>query len=1126
MIALAARAWGQPSSVLSAGQWYKFSVSSDGVYKIDYATLQKAGINPAQINPKNLRLYTGQPGQLPQANAVPRVNDLQELAISVVGEADGQFNAGDYITFFAQGPDTYTFDLKRNFFNYQNNPYTVKNFYFLTVAQTPGKRIAPVSVRTGNFPVIAQFDDFAYYENTLTNLLHSGRQWFGEQFDQNPTLTVQFSVPGIVPQSPIKIASHVMAQSVTQTSFNVSFNGNAILTQTIPPIPNTRYGITGILASDTASVSESSVNGAAQTTQQVKYQFNKGGPGISVGYLDYFLFTMERKLSLYGNQTIFTSAASTANPVSLFQVGAVAATHQVWDVTNLFAAKNQMPQLDGTTFSFATNTDTLKKFVVFDPAKIPAPKFESALANQNLHAIASADLLIISYPAFLSQASRLAAFRQSHNQLTPVVVTTDAIFNEYGGGKPDVTSIRDFIRDVYQKTNSKLKFVLLFGRGSYDYQNKVEANTNYVPIYESYESLDPLATYSSDDYFGFLEDNEGSWPENPAVNYSMDVGIGRIPAKTQAEAQVIVDKLIEYDTDPGRFGAWTNDFLFVGDDGDFNIHQSQADTLATRVEQTNPYFNAKKLFVDSYPQTSNANGPLSPQASKALDLAVRAGKVIVNYTGHGSEYVWTQQQILDPTLVQSWNNGPRYPLFVTATCEFGRNDDPGIISSAELAILQPHGGAIGLVTTARPVNSGTNFQLNQAFYKALFTKTNNNFRPLGAIVRDTKNNSVSGVSNRNFSLLGDPSMNLALPNNQVVVTQIKNSSGTDTLKALSRVTITGEVQALGSQLSNFNGTLAVSIYDQIQHFVTPGNPSNTWNPPAPPYPFAERANLLFQGSTTVHQGSFQFDFVVPDNLVTGYGPGKFSGYAFSDAGITATGGTTQFVVGGKEALPPADVTPPAIRLFVSDTTFSNGGTVSPNTQLVALLSDVSGINTATVNPQNAIVARLDNKWEYVVSDYFSCADQSFSNGTVIYPLDTLSKGAHQLTLSASDTYNNRSTATVRFAVGGTGITINDFSNYPNPFDASQQSTHFRFTHSRAGEDLDVTLTIYDLNGKILTTLGYTLPSSTYQEELGAWNGKSADGIKFDPGLYVARLFVRSLADGSQNQRATKLIILN
>ncbi|MBI3481884.1 MAG: hypothetical protein HY015_02725, partial [Bacteroidetes bacterium] len=288
------------SSVLNSGNWYKFSVTSDGIFKIDYSLLQKAGIDPAQVDPKKIRIYGGQAGMLPQANNSNRIIDLSEIPISIVGEADGKFDASDYILFYAQGPDTYSYDLKSNFFAYQNNLYSDKNFYFLTISESAGKRTTQSQNLSGNFPVIDQFDNFAYYETDKYNLLHSGRQWFGEQFDQSLQLTIQFDLTGIVPNSNIKLTSHVMAQSITDCSFNLSFNNNSILTQQIQAVPNSTFAIKGRVAADTISISEVLVNASTQSTQQIHYQFNKGTSGISVGYLDYLLFTVKRKLALYG----------------------------------------------------------------------------------------------------------------------------------------------------------------------------------------------------------------------------------------------------------------------------------------------------------------------------------------------------------------------------------------------------------------------------------------------------------------------------------------------------------------------------------------------------------------------------------------------------------------------------------------------------------------------------------------------------------------------------------------------------------------------------------------------------------------------------------------------------------
>lgn len=1114
------------SSVLKTGNWSKFSVANDGIYKIDYSLLQKAGIDPSKIDPKNIKIFTGQAGMLPQANSDARIVDLIEIPISVTGEADGKFDGSDYILFYGQGPDKISYNTKSNCFSYEKNLYSDKNFYFLTVSTSQGKRLIQSPNLPGSFPVVNSFDSFGYYENDNHNHLHSGRQWFGEQLESSsPQLDIQFNITGIVPGSNIIFTSHVMAQSINDCSFDISFNGKQVMTQQVAAVPNSTYGVKGRIEADTVTIPESSVNAASSSTHQVHYQYNRGSSGISIGYLDYVIFTMNRKLTLYGEQTFFSASASTSNPVSTFQINSVAANNLVWEVTNPLHIKNQAGQLNGNIFSYSTNTDTLKKFVVFNPSQIARASFESKVSNQDLHSINSTDLLIISHSSLMAQATRLAAHRQTNDGLAVKTISTDEIYNEYGGGKLDPTAIRDFIRDVFKKSSGQLKYVLLFGRGSYDYKDRIDANTNLVPIYESYNSLDPLATYSSDDYFGFLEDNEGAWPEYPAINYTLDVGIGRIPAKTLSEAQTFVDKLIEYDTNPDRFGSWRKEFLFVADDGDNNAHEYQSDQLANNVEQNHSEFDAKKLFLDQYKQVTKPIGQFSPEATKALDLAIRKGKAIVNYTGHGSEYVWAQELMLTDNFVKSLENAPRYPLFVTATCEFGRNDDPYIISSAELLVLQKKGGAIGIVTTARPVFSNTNYQLNQAFYQALFTKSNYQFRRLGSIMLDTKNNSLNGTSNRNFSLLGDPSMKLALADNQAVTTEIKTLSGSDTLKALSSVSVKGEIQNNGSLLTNFNGMAYATVFDKIENLITFGDPDEIVTPPSPPYNYIARNNKLFEGSVSVTQGKFQIDFDMPTDLVPGINKGKISLYAFQNSGTEATGYSSSFSIGGVEPNPLADTTPPTIKLFMSDTTFVNGGTVGPNTQLIAQLFDVSGINVASSNPQNNIIATLDGKWSYTLNDYYLSNPNNSKKGMVIYPLDTLKKGAHTLTLWASDTHNNRNTGvSINFLVTeGTGIALGEFYNYPNPF--GETETTFHFSHTHAGEDLTATLTIYDLAGQLLMTTDFSITNSSYQVDLGKWDG-AVNGTKKGPGIYIAKLFVRSLADGSQNERVTKLIILN
>ena len=1115
----------QTNSVLASGDWYKFSVETDGIYKINADLLRKAGINPDQIDPRNIRIYTTSTGMLPQANSQPRTQDLQEISISVSGEGDGKFNGEDFILFFGQGPDKFSFDLQRQIFKYENNLFTDKNYYFLTIATSAGKRVGTSQNIAGSFPLIQEYDDFAFYETEKYNLLKSGRQWFGEQFDVTTEATIRFDIPGIVNNSSIKFTSHVMAQSISDCSFKVFLNNNQIIDQPVLAISNYKYGIKGQIRIDTVSLNSGAVGAAAQSNQDIKYQFSRGATaGLSVGYLDYFLFSFKRKLAQNGTQTSFTSSKSLANPTSTFEISSATSKSNVWNITDVANANAQPIVLNGDKLTFSATTDVLKKFVVFNPDNVTLPTFEKKISNQNLHALTPPQLIIISHPTFEKEAERLVAHRQSKSGITATVVTTDEIYNEYAGGKPDFTSLRDFIRDLYKKSGSQLKNVLLIGRGSYDYKDRVFSNTNFVPIYESVNSLSPLETYSSDDYYGLLEDNEGEWLENPAANSTLDVGIGRLPVKTIDEAKAIIDKLIAYDVEPRGAGTWRKNILFVADDGDGSLHQDQSNQLATTIDQLNPEFNANRLFLGSYKQITLNTGQYSPDASKALDLAIRKGQSIVNYTGHGSEKVWMQEQIITETSVLNLKNTNRYPLFVTATCEFGRNDDPFIISSGERLLLQPKGGGIGLVTTARPVNSSTNFTLNKAFYTSLFIQQNNNYRDIGSVFRETKNNSISGTANRNFSLLCDPSLKLNWSTNQVVATTISTASGSTTLRSLSKVTIQGEIRTNGVKRSDYNGSVTVIVFDKAQNISTLNDADEVVNPPSPAYSYSQRINKLFEGSASVLNGAFQIDLVLPQNIIAGVDKGKISYYAHAPSGEDAFGYTNDIQIGGTESSALADTTPPQIKLFLGDTTFIPGGLAASNTKMIALLFDESGISTSSINPQNNIIAKIDGTKTFIVNDYYEASQDNFKKGIVTFPLDTLRKGKHTLTLTASDTYNNIKTSSVDFVVtDGNGISIEQFTNFPNPV---VTGTKFWFTHNRPGEDLQATLLIYNLAGQLVLERDYTIAESSYQVILPEWNVEETNGGKLGYGLYVARLFVRSLLDGSNNEKNAKFILLN
>jgi len=1109
------------SSVLKSGFWYKMEIEADGVYKITFDQFKKMGFDPSQADPRKVRVYGNPGGMLPQQNSSPRPDDLIEKSIFISGESDGRFDPGDFILFFGNGPDHSHFDLSRNIFAYERNLYSKKNFYFITLSAEPGNRIASIENMPGSYPVVSTFDDFVYHEADEYNELKSGREWYGERYDQVLDYAYQFDVAGVLPNSTVTMVSDVMAQSFNGSSFNLLFNKVPVGQQEVPIIANTQYSIKGTHTRDTFVLDAATIGAPVTTRQEIQYHYNKAASGKSVGFLDFLLVTFKRLLSLYGDQTLFRSGASLEQPISQYKISAPQNV-TIWDVTNTADIKEHAFDWQNGIASFSTSSTDLKEFVVCNTNYL-VPGLVGQVPNQDLHGLSPRNLIIITHPTFMTEAERLAGHRMTHNGLSVVVVTPEQIYNEYSSGRQDVTAIRDFVKSMHDKNPVVLKAVLIMGKASYDYNDRMPNNTNFVPTYESRNSLSPLETYSSDDYYAFMEDDEGNWYESPFQNHTLDIGVGRLPVKTAQEASNVVDKLIAYDINKNNYSRWRKDIVFVGDDGNDSdgfstTHQYQANTMADAIEALHPEFDTKKIFLGAYTKTVQPNGEYIPEVNEDITRRFDRGSLIINYTGHGSERLWADERVFTGDDILELDN-TLYPFLVTATCEFGRQDDPAVVSSAELSVIQPLGGSIGLVSTARPVNSTTNFLLNQEFYTALFEREDDAHLSIGEIFKRTKNNSMNGVSNRNFSLVADPTMVLALPSEQVVLTSLKTANGSDTLKALSSVVARGEIQdGDGALLSSFNGTLEVTLFDKPMESSTIGQND-------PPYKFKSRTNTLFRGKASVREGIFEFEFVIPKNIDVEVGKGKISLYAADpDQQRDASGASSLVAIGGSEEDPADDITPPSLQLFMGDTTFANGGVTSPNTTLIVKLVDESGINISNSGASNALIAILDEDREFALSEYYESQIDNFTMGWIHFPIDGLAPGKHVITVRASDTYNNATEQSISFLVtDGQSIVIETLANSPNPF---QNETRLFFTHNRSGDDLQARLFIYTAAGQVMKTYDFDIPGSPYQVELLEIDGFRDFGKKLPGGVYLARLAVRSLTNGSKSERVTKLIVLN
>lgn len=1096
-------------SVLSSGSWYKFSASARGIYKLSFDDLIAANINLSGIDAHTIKIYGNGGGMLPEANNAPRIDDLRELSIQVVGEEDGQFGQGDYILFYGESPDTWFYSGANGLFRHQKNIYTNNTFYFLTFGGVPGKRLfADHGTSLPATNTITWFNDFQFYENDDINLIKSGREWFdAAYFDATLQRNYAFIFPDLDQNSPVYITADVAARSTSgSSSFTVLVNGQSVFSLPIQQVSGDFLATYAREKNETGSIS------VHQPTIDVQLKYNRPA-SAAIGYLNYLEVNVRRLLKMSDGQLLFRSVNS-AGPghVSDFRLTTQGQPVEVWDVSRPDSVLRIQTSVSGTTLSFRLPTDTIREFLAVDGSSYHRLDFVGQVENQDLHGTGAYDYLIVSYPAFLPEAERLAQFHRQKNGMSVLITTPQNIFNEFSSGSQDLSAIRDFLRMIYLRApaGQEPKYLLLFGDASYDYKSREENNTNFVLAYQSPESLDPVDSYVTDDFFALLDDNEGQGTAG-----SLDIGVGRLPVMSVQEATEAVNKILHYCSESDSVkNDWRNVLSFVADDGDGNLHLDQVEELTTMIGFNYPLYNIDKIYLDAYQQISTPGGQRCPEVNDAINKRVDKGAMILNYTGHGGELGWAHERVLEVPDIQAWTNFDNMPVFVTATCEFSRYDDPERVSAGEWVFLNPNGGGIALFTTTRPTFAGSNFALATNFYNVAFEKADGEFLRMGDLILLSKNSTSSSANTRKFVLLGDPALKMAYPKLNVVTTSISS----DTLMALSEVTISGEVQnESGGVASGFNGEVFPTVFDKPSEIMTLGDNGDT------PVLFLVQKNQIYKGKVNVTEGRFSFSFIVPKDIAYKYGTGKISYYARS-AETDAAGFDSLIVVGGFNPHAIVDTQGPDINLYMNDVGFVPGGITNQNPVLLAYVTDESGINTVGNGIGHDITAILDEDSQnpQILNDYYVADLDTYQSGWVSYPFFNLSEGRHTIRFKVWDVFNNSSEAFMSFMVYNTSeFRLTRLYNYPNPF---QDKTTISFETNQTNLNADMVIQIYTIYGKLVKTIHQSSFITGFRIESVTWDGTADGGWKVCTGTYVYRMTL-TLPDGNVNTATSKLVVI-
>lgn len=1105
-------------SVLSSGDWYRMSVTEEGVYRLDAQYLAAIGINIGAVDPHTIKVYGNGGRLLSESPIAPRPVDLIENAILVQGEEDGQFNAGDAIVFYAKPARGWAYDASTQTYKHYTHYYSDVNYYWLTFGGVPGKRMqVQPSVSDSPIAVPDRFTDFAYVEEEKINFLSSGKAWYGQSINVSSSFTHVLGLPGLVLGDTIRYRGSFAARSSSVSTFTVRDNGDLITSVNVGQID-----LNGYLYARGSSFDVRNVPSVPGGQGQLNFSFQSSS-NSAIGWIDWAEIHYSRRFDAVENFLRFRSPNVTG--VVEYRLTQFSSLPLMLNVT----APEDVKLITGAVGSYTIRTTEAagqySEYCAAATGSFRLPVGVQRIPNQNLQGLsAGADFIILTSREFRAAANRLAAHREqpAYGNLRTLVVEVDSIYNEFSGGVPDISAIRDFLKYAYDNWTLRPRFTLMLGGGSFDYKGILGSRSNYVPTWESLQSLDDIGSYATDDFF--VKFGTGDTPF---------LATGRISSRTVAEANAAVDKLIRYDNESSHDG-WAARMLFVGDDSwtpdreEGTLHSQQSEDLANLY--TPNEFDKRKIFIAEYPTVNTPQGRRKPGAYQSIIDEINRGALIVNFTGHGNPTVWAHEAIFSvPTSIPQLVNANKLSVFFAATCNFSQFDDARRYTGSELLLNKTDGGAIGVVSATRKVFAGANADLHQRIFRAMFTRDS-----LDRLVVERPGTALyvakvffNSSNDQKFFYMGDPSMKLRFPVGYASIDSI-NAEGVDSvdgfprttpirLSALSRVTLKGIIrEGDGRPDDTFNGQTTLALNDATRRITIVGfYPGFDWS-------YIATGSTIYRGQASVHNGRFAATFVVPKDISYADSTGKVVAY-FTSPGtiIDGLGYTSKVRVGGTDTTAALDTQGPNINLFLDSRSFRSGDPVGTEPTLYVDMTDSSGINTSIAGIGHRIEAWVNNSSESRdLTEFYTSQLDNYQAGNVQYPLRGLPQGKNHIRVRAWDTYNNSAMAEAFFDVTSTDqLRISDVMNYPNPF---ASNTSFTFRQNQL-TPLNIAVKVYTLAGRLIQSIDSFSPGEPFIQI--PWDGRDRDGDVLANGVYLYKIAVKTTDGRFTSEVLGKLAVL-
>lgn len=1145
-------------SVLAEGRWVKVSLdkAEDGIFQISYDQLSRMGFS----QPEKVGVFGFGGHELPQAIDDNNLDDLPEVATMHDKERRR-------ILFYGQGLVAWSYNNSKGFVHRWNS-YEQKAYYFLHQKDDDPLQIEQLENRTESTPSqeATQYDVRWVHEVNEVNLGETGREKYGESFATEHVQNFNFEQ---VAAGTVRVTTNFAASASEISYLTMSLNGTELGKNTISKKSN-EYAFANETTMDKSTTLEQSTGLTVKLTYTPPVSVT-----AAVARLNYIRINAKRDFHKPADFELFRVAESRRMLVRYNLGQAIDEGIEVWDVTDACRTKRQLLSDDG---NFIPGISGLREYALVNTkaTTFGTVTSEGEVANQNLHALPMTNMVIITAPAYYNHACQLAQFREQNDGLHVTVVTPDKIYNEFGSGGQEVTAIRLFLKMFYDRYHSsiglpdsllqgerrELRYLLLWGDGYFD--NHAIDRHYYLPCYETDASLVETSSCVCDDYFGFLDDGEGGVTD-ANLRYSireagLDIGIGRLPVNSLEQSTNVLNKILRYGNG-SDVGTWKNRICFMSDDdkeGDsFNCHVKHNEQLVnTLTNAGHKEFMVQKIYLPAYKQTSSASGTDYPDAKKEFQETLKRGVLMVNYAGHGNTTAITNENMMTANAASALSM-KHLPVWVTASCDVSRWDENGT-SMGECLLLNPNGGAIAMLSTVRVVYAQQNLLLNTAIIDNIFSRFHDGTRyRLGDVLRASKVELGSDYNKLNFCLLGDPSLTLAYPEQQVAVTEINGQpvNGLQSavlLPTLSNVTVKGHVLKTGSEAeidTTFNGLIYPTFFDAVDTLTAD---KGYVQPEAPTFTFTTRTKKAFAGRGEVKNGEFEFSFTVPIDISYREQLGLANFYACSDIYNEASGYFDNYTLTGTEDFNVTDHEGPIIKqLFLNDQSWSDGDVVNSTPYFYAEVQDDGGFNATgnTVGHDVVLTIRCTSNLllasqQHTLNDYFTTYTGDPTTGNVQYSIPELEDGTYEATFRIWDVYNNPTTQKFTFTVqrqkAPEAVVV---QAYPCPAKMGDTIT-FRVLHNRPESATELNLQIYtqtgykvyettvtsSSDGKVYaidrdhpTQLNDAINADESENFMGAstieWNSSA-----LRPGFYLYRVFLKS--GDSSEMSSSQLLMVN